>query len=105
MVDQDMIFHAYRINLLGSNDPFNIRGILLLNFFSFWSHCCLIGGQWRLPLKRPHCLKPTLKAKEYREFVKELNQLRSWPIFSFEMFLFVLVLVITPPLAPSLLVS
>ena len=28
MNDQDLVFHAYRINLLGNNNPWSLRGIV-----------------------------------------------------------------------------
>lgn len=81
MVDQDMIFHAYRMNLMGSNEPFSSR-----------------GGAWHLPLRRPDCLKPTLLAAQYYQFAKEINRLLEWKLFSVEMFTYYLVLFLTPPL-------
>lgn len=81
MVDQDMIFHAYRMNLMGSNEPFSSR-----------------GGAWHLPLRRPDCLKPTLLAAQYYQFAKEINRLLEWKLFSVEMFTYYVVLFLTPPL-------
>jgi hypothetical protein len=82
MVDQDMIFHAYRINLMGSNEPFSSR-----------------GGPWKLPLRRPDCLKPTLLASEYYKFASEVNRLMEWNLFSVEIIAYYLVLLLTPPLS------
>lgn len=87
MMDQDMIFHAYRMNLLGSNEPFSSR-----------------GGSWKLPLRRPDCLKPTLIASEYRAFAKQVNKLMEWNMFGAEMMLYYAVLFFTPPFAPYVLV-
>jgi hypothetical protein len=82
MVDQDMIFHAYRINLMGSNEPFSSR-----------------GGPWKLPLRRPDCLKPTFLSSEYYKFASEVNRLMEWNLFSVEILTYYLVLLLTPPLS------
>lgn len=88
IVDQDMIFHAYRINLMGSNEPLFTR-----------------GGAWRLPHRRPDCLKPTLLASEYYNFAKEINKMMEWKLFSVEMLSYYLVLLLTPPISSYYMVS
>lgn len=82
LMDHDMVFHAFRLNFNGCNEPFDNR-----------------GGAWCLPTKRPNCLKPTLRKAEYHKFVEEVNALLAWSTFSFDMMLYYLTLLITPPFA------
>eukprot|EP01032_Pedospumella_encystans_P009033 gene9033-10667_t len=82
MTDQDLVFHAYRINLFGSNHPFQSR-----------------GGPWRFPTVRPACLRPMLKRQEFRELAEKINKAMEWQILGFELLSYALVTLFTPPFA------
>jgi hypothetical protein len=106
--DQDMQFHACRVNLLGSNSPFGYRGNVndggnerLSEWISGFS---CPGGSWILPPIRPACLKPTLLKAEYREFAESINAAVMWRFWSWETISFILTALVAPPLASVLMV-
>ncbi|KAJ1412438.1 hypothetical protein B484DRAFT_435359, partial [Ochromonadaceae sp. CCMP2298] len=86
LVDADLVKHACRITLLGSNHPHQAR-----------------GGPWRLPLSRPPCLRPTLRREQWRALAEAVNMSVAWNPWGMEMCAFYAVALVLPPLAAILM--
>lgn len=57
----------------------------------------VVGGPWILSNKRPNCLKPMIKKREYQEFAAMINNAMSWNHYGSEMFMFYLISFLLPP--------
>jgi hypothetical protein len=64
----------------------------------------LLGGPWVLSNKRPACLRPMLKKKEYQDFVQKINEAVSWNHWGTEMIIFYITSFIIPPIAALIMV-
>lgn len=58
-----------------------------------------------LHTKLPPCLRPMLKPKQYAKFATEVNALMAWDCYTTEFVIFVLILILAPPLIASVIVS
>jgi hypothetical protein len=81
MGDSDMPNHAYRLYLHGTNHPFASR-----------------GGPWIASVSRPTVLRPMLDAKEYRNFMQDINTWVAWKWY--EIVLVLLMMLLFPPFVP-----
>ncbi|KAJ1393457.1 hypothetical protein B484DRAFT_439334, partial [Ochromonadaceae sp. CCMP2298] len=86
LLDQDLIFHSCRINLLGANHPWMMH-----------------GGAWHMPEQRPVSLRPTLRRAEYRALAERVNSSLGWEPLGVEMLAYYLTAIVAPPLAAHLM--
>ena len=64
-----------------------------------------LGGPWVLSNKRPACLRPMLKKKEYQDFVQKINEAVSWNHWGTEMIIFYVTSFFIPPITALIMVS